>query len=206
MKGSVFSITGAFCSSNVFQRRNPKLYGELNHKGSHNETWQTKEHIRMLNIRSVKSNTNHHWSRYHQPTEPIVSLLITSGVSCVVIEIQTTITIYYNDPMRNHWTRSWWNLQRAEEWDKEIVLNLISTSGLTPPFADHWCSSSFESQACIRALQLYRQNKGCYESWDLLLGTEEQVIFSKNVPKNLPVTHCSKKFLSTWSISGVFGL
>ena len=41
--------------------------------------------------------------------------------------------------------------------------------------ADPWCDSSHESQAYVRAFQLYRQEKGSYESWEKLLGTEEQV-------------------------------
>ncbi|XP_015236363.1 PREDICTED: protein Niban-like [Cyprinodon variegatus] len=41
---------------------------------------------------------------------------------------------------------------------------------------DPWHESSHESQAYARALRLYRQEKGCYESWEKLLGTEEQVL------------------------------
>ncbi|XP_010783641.1 protein Niban-like [Notothenia coriiceps] len=49
---------------------------------------------------------------------------------------------------------------------------------LTPP-ADPWCDPSYESQAFVRALRLYRQDKGSYESWEMLLGTEEQVLASQ---------------------------
>lgn len=49
----------------------------------------------------------------------------------------------------------------------------IITKSLLP--ADRWCNSSYENQAYARALRLYRQDKGCYESWEMLLGTEEQV-------------------------------
>ncbi|KAM4556778.1 protein Niban 1-like [Fundulus diaphanus] len=41
---------------------------------------------------------------------------------------------------------------------------------------DPWHDSSHESEAYARALRLYRREKGCYESWEKLLGTEEQVL------------------------------
>ncbi|XP_054889144.1 protein Niban 1-like [Poeciliopsis prolifica] len=41
---------------------------------------------------------------------------------------------------------------------------------------DPWEDLPHESQAYVRALRLYRQEKGCYESWEKLLGTEEQVL------------------------------
>ncbi|XP_071346917.1 protein Niban 1-like [Trachinotus anak] len=51
---------------------------------------------------------------------------------------------------------------------------------------DPWCESSYESLAYIRALRLYRQDKGCYESWEMLLGTEEQVLASQVMEEVLP--------------------
>ncbi|XP_062284639.1 protein Niban 1-like isoform X2 [Scomber scombrus] len=51
---------------------------------------------------------------------------------------------------------------------------------------DPWCDSSYESQAYIRALQLYRQDLGCYQSWEILLGTEEQVLASQVMVEVLP--------------------
>ncbi|KAK2895753.1 protein Niban 1-like [Channa argus] len=51
---------------------------------------------------------------------------------------------------------------------------------------DPWCNSSYESQAYIQAFQLYRQNKGSYESWEMLLGTEEQVLASQVMEEVLP--------------------
>ncbi|KAM7401355.1 hypothetical protein PAMA_005516 [Pampus argenteus] len=51
---------------------------------------------------------------------------------------------------------------------------------------DPWYDSSYKSQAYIRALRLYRQNKGCYESWEILLGTEEQVLTSQVMDEVLP--------------------
>ncbi|MEQ2290835.1 hypothetical protein AMECASPLE_007059, partial [Ameca splendens] len=41
---------------------------------------------------------------------------------------------------------------------------------------DPWHGSSHENQAYARAIRLYQQEKGCYESWEKLLGTEEQVL------------------------------
>lgn len=49
---------------------------------------------------------------------------------------------------------------------------LLTWSSLS---TDPWCDSSHESQAYAQALRLYQQDKGCYESWEKLLGTEEQV-------------------------------
>ena len=55
---------------------------------------------------------------------------------------------------------------------KMIVSRFINKPALP---ADPWCDSSFETKAFVRALQLYRQDKGCYESWEMLLGTKEKV-------------------------------
>ncbi|GLD73548.1 protein Niban-like protein, partial [Lates japonicus] len=51
---------------------------------------------------------------------------------------------------------------------------------------DPWCESSYESQAFTRALRLYRQDKACYESQEMLLGTEEQVLASQVMEEVLP--------------------
>ncbi|XP_037314466.2 protein Niban 1-like [Pungitius pungitius] len=58
---------------------------------------------------------------------------------------------------------------------------------------DPWCDSSYESQAYVRALRLYRQDKGCYESWEMLLGTEEQVLASQVVEEVLSWLHSQLK-------------
>lgn len=42
---------------------------------------------------------------------------------------------------------------------------------------DPWSEASYERQAFVHALQLYRQEKDCYECWEMLLGSEEQVSF-----------------------------
>ncbi|KAM4551663.1 protein Niban 1-like [Odontesthes bonariensis] len=51
---------------------------------------------------------------------------------------------------------------------------------------DPWHDASHESQAYARALRLYCQDKGCYESWEKLLGTEEQVLASQVMEEVLP--------------------
>ncbi|XP_037837931.1 protein Niban 1 isoform X2 [Kryptolebias marmoratus] len=54
---------------------------------------------------------------------------------------------------------------------------------------DSWRDSSHESQAFARAFCLYQQDKGCYESWEKLLGTEEQVLASQVMEEVLPWLH-----------------
>ncbi|KAK7945370.1 hypothetical protein WMY93_001098 [Mugilogobius chulae] len=44
---------------------------------------------------------------------------------------------------------------------------------------DPWSDASYESQAFLQALRLYRQDKGHYECWEILLGSEEQVLASQ---------------------------
>uniref|UniRef100_A0A3B5AUZ0 Protein Niban-like n=1 Tax=Stegastes partitus TaxID=144197 RepID=A0A3B5AUZ0_9TELE len=51
---------------------------------------------------------------------------------------------------------------------------------------DPWCDPSHETLAFARALRLYRQDKGCYESWEMLQGTEEQVLASQVMEEVLP--------------------
>ncbi|XP_047446703.1 protein Niban 1-like [Mugil cephalus] len=51
---------------------------------------------------------------------------------------------------------------------------------------DPWSKSTHENQTYTRALRLYRQDKGCYESWEMLLGTEEQVLASQVMEEVLP--------------------
>ncbi|KAF7222819.1 protein Niban 1 [Nothobranchius furzeri] len=51
---------------------------------------------------------------------------------------------------------------------------------------DPWKDPSHESQAYAQALHFYRQDKGCYESWEMLLGTEEQALASQVMEEVLP--------------------
>ncbi|XP_045907005.1 protein Niban 1-like [Micropterus dolomieu] len=73
--------------------------------------------------------------------------------------------------------------QQKEERDlfRSAVKTCIRHCDLDP-----WCDSSYESQAYVRALRLYRQDKGRYESWEMLLGTEEQVLASQVMEEVLP--------------------
>ncbi|XP_033839009.1 protein Niban 1-like isoform X2 [Periophthalmus magnuspinnatus] len=54
---------------------------------------------------------------------------------------------------------------------------------------DPWSDASYESQAFIHALRLYRQDKGCYECWEILLGPEEQVLAAQFMEEVLPWLH-----------------
>ncbi|KAJ0059221.1 hypothetical protein NL108_009581 [Boleophthalmus pectinirostris] len=51
---------------------------------------------------------------------------------------------------------------------------------------DPWSDASYESQAFIHALRLYRQQKNCYECWEILLGSEEQVLAAQFMEEVLP--------------------
>ncbi|XP_034039388.1 protein Niban 1-like [Thalassophryne amazonica] len=51
---------------------------------------------------------------------------------------------------------------------------------------DPWRDSSYETQAYIRALRLYQQDRGCYEYWEKLLGTEDEVLACQVMEEVLP--------------------
>uniref|UniRef100_A0A8C6SJM5 Niban 1/2/3 domain-containing protein n=1 Tax=Neogobius melanostomus TaxID=47308 RepID=A0A8C6SJM5_9GOBI len=51
---------------------------------------------------------------------------------------------------------------------------------------DPWSEASYESQAFVHALRLYRRDKGCYECWEMLLGSEEQVLAAQLMEEVLP--------------------
>ncbi|XP_029380046.1 protein Niban-like [Echeneis naucrates] len=51
---------------------------------------------------------------------------------------------------------------------------------------DPWCEFSYENQAYVRALQIYQQDKGSYNTWEILLGTEEEVLASQVMNEVLP--------------------
>ncbi|XP_034744118.1 protein Niban 1-like isoform X2 [Etheostoma cragini] len=65
-----------------------------------------------------------------------------------------------------------------QEAERDNFLSALKTC-IRHSNLDPWCDPSYESQAYVRALRLYRQDKGCYESWEKLLGTEEQVLASQ---------------------------
>lgn len=52
-------------------------------------------------------------------------------------------------------------------------------------FADCLKSMEYEVQAFLKAIHFYRQEKGHYESWDMLVGTECQVGFFPSVTTSL---------------------
>lgn len=43
------------------------------------------------------------------------------------------------------------------------------------PFPDFLKKTTCEVQAFVKAVQLHRQEKGHYESWDMLIGSDVQV-------------------------------
>ncbi|XP_041849579.1 protein Niban 1-like [Melanotaenia boesemani] len=73
--------------------------------------------------------------------------------------------------------------QQAEKRDHFLsdLKTCIKHSNIDP-----WHTSSHESKAYAHALRLYQQEKGCYESWEKLLGTEEQVLASQVMEELLP--------------------
>ncbi|CAN9503425.1 unnamed protein product [Ophioblennius macclurei] len=88
--------------------------------------------------------------------------------------------VYLHLPYRGH---TCFLLQQGEE--RERFLSALKTC-IRHRNLDPWSDSSYESQAFARALQLYRQDKGCYESWEILLGAEEQVLASQVMEEVLP--------------------
>ncbi|KAF1383280.1 hypothetical protein PFLUV_G00130220 [Perca fluviatilis] len=81
--------------------------------------------------------------------------------------------VYLHQPYMGH---TCFLFQQEEERDN--FLSALKTC-IRHGNLDPWCDPSYESQAYVRALRLYRQDKGCYESWEKLLGTEEQVLASQ---------------------------
>ncbi|XP_071392703.1 protein Niban 1-like [Centroberyx affinis] len=73
----------------------------------------------------------------------------------------------------------------AQEEQRDRFLSALKTC-IRHQNLDPWCGSSYESQAFVRALRLYRQDKGCYESWEMLLGAEEKVLASQVMEEVLP--------------------
>ncbi|XP_026169956.1 protein Niban 1-like [Mastacembelus armatus] len=88
--------------------------------------------------------------------------------------------VYLHPPYTGHTC-----LLFQQEEERDHFLSALETC-IRHQNLDTWCNSSYEGQAYIRALQLYRQDKGCYESWEMLLGTEEQVLASQVMQEVLP--------------------
>nr|XP_033506986.1 protein Niban 1-like isoform X1 [Epinephelus lanceolatus] len=108
---------------------------------------------------------------------------ILNGVkedSSSVVSSPDVLAVYLHLPYMGH---TCFLFQQEEERDN--FLSALKTC-IRHGNLDPWCDSSYESQAYIRALRLYRQDKGCYESWEMLLGTEEQVLACQVMEEVLP--------------------
>ncbi|KAL7386706.1 hypothetical protein ABVT39_012275 [Epinephelus coioides] len=108
---------------------------------------------------------------------------ILNGVkedSSSVVSSPDVLAVYLHLPYMGH---TCFLFQQEEERDN--FLSALKTC-IRHGNLDPWCDSSYESQAYIRALRLYRQDKGCYESWEMLLGTEEQVMACQVMEEVLP--------------------
>ncbi|KAM4623658.1 protein Niban 1-like [Polymixia lowei] len=73
----------------------------------------------------------------------------------------------------------------AQEEQRNRFLSALKTC-IRHRNLDPWRDPSYESQAFLRAFRLYRQDRGCYESWEMLLGTEEQVLANQVMEEVLP--------------------
>ncbi|KAI4809979.1 hypothetical protein KUCAC02_018829 [Chaenocephalus aceratus] len=107
---------------------------------------------------------------------------ILNGVkedSSSVVSSPDVLAVYLHLPYMGH---TCFLFQQEEERDNFLsaIKTCIRHSNLDP-----WCDSSYESQAFVRALRLYRQDRGSYESWEMLLGTEEQVLASQVIEEVL---------------------
>ncbi|KAM3865910.1 protein Niban 1-like [Diretmus argenteus] len=75
--------------------------------------------------------------------------------------------------------------QFTQEEQRDDFLSVLKTC-IRHQNLDPWRETSYDSQAFVRALRLYRQDRGCYEFWEMLLGTEEQVLASQVMEEVLP--------------------
>ncbi|XP_035489511.2 protein Niban 1 [Scophthalmus maximus] len=108
---------------------------------------------------------------------------ILNGVkedSSSVVSSPDVFAVYLHLPYTGH---TCFLFQQEEERDH--FLSALKTC-IRHRNLDPWRESSYESEAFIRALRIYRQDKGCYESWEMLLGTEEQVLASQVMEEVLP--------------------
>ncbi|XP_028284159.1 protein Niban-like isoform X2 [Parambassis ranga] len=108
---------------------------------------------------------------------------ILNGVkeeSSSVVSSPDVFAVYLHLPYTGH---TCFLFQQEEERDHFLsgLKTCIRHCNLDP-----WCDSSHERQGYARALRLYRQEKGCYESWEMLLGSEEQVLASQVMVEVLP--------------------
>lgn len=88
--------------------------------------------------------------------------------------------VYLHLPYRGH---TCFLFQQEDE--RDLFLSGLKTC-IRHRNLDPWHDSPYEGQAYARALRLYRQEKGCYESWEKLMGTEEQVLAGQVMEEVLP--------------------
>nr|XP_019968880.1 PREDICTED: protein Niban-like [Paralichthys olivaceus] len=100
--------------------------------------------------------------------------------SSSVVSSTDVIAVYLHLPYTGHACF----LFREEE-ERDRFLSALKTS-IRHRNLDPWCESSYEREAHMRALRLYRQDKGCYDSWEMLIGTEEEVLASQVMEEVLP--------------------
>ncbi|XP_059200524.1 protein Niban 1-like [Centropristis striata] len=92
----------------------------------------------------------------------------------------SVLAVYLHLPYMGH---SCFLFQQEKERDDFLsaLKTCIRHGNLEP-----WCDWSYESEAYVHALRLYRQHKGSYESWEKLLGTQEQVLAAQVMEEVLP--------------------
>uniref|UniRef100_A0A8C7YWJ9 Niban 1/2/3 domain-containing protein n=1 Tax=Oryzias sinensis TaxID=183150 RepID=A0A8C7YWJ9_9TELE len=97
---------------------------------------------------------------------------ILNGVkedSSSVVSSPDTFAVYLHLPYKGYTCFLF-----QQEGERDHFLSVLKTC-IRHQNLDSWHRTSHEGQAFARAFRLYQQDKGCYESWEKLLGTEEQV-------------------------------
>ncbi|XP_028987066.1 protein Niban 1-like [Betta splendens] len=108
---------------------------------------------------------------------------ILSGVkedSSLVVPSPDVFAVYLHLPYTGHTCFLF-----KEEEERDHFLSALNTC-IRHQNLDPWYKPFYESQAYIRALQLYLQDEGRYECWESLLGTEEQVLATQVMEGVLP--------------------
>ncbi|KAF6727678.1 Protein Niban [Oryzias melastigma] len=108
---------------------------------------------------------------------------ILNGVkedSSSVVSSPDTFAVYLHLPYKGYTCFLF-----QQDGERDHFLSVLKTC-IRHQNLDSWHRTSHEGQAFARAFRLYRQDKGCYESWEKLLGTEEQVLTSQVMEEVLP--------------------
>uniref|UniRef100_A0A3P9LD71 Niban 1/2/3 domain-containing protein n=1 Tax=Oryzias latipes TaxID=8090 RepID=A0A3P9LD71_ORYLA len=108
---------------------------------------------------------------------------ILNGVkedSSSVVSSPDTFAVYLHLPYKGYTCFLF-----QQEGERDHFLSVLKTC-IRHQNLDSWRRTSHEGQAFARAFRLYQQDKGCYESWEKLLGTEEQVLASQVMEEVLP--------------------